>query len=400
MKYILLSFIIIIFLWILCSLGESFTQDAYYTLQKNYIKKCNQKNYIIYEKLLLANCKCFLKTEQLFAFINPTKYYDRNTNEFFKTDVLSYNIKKSCKSISLYIIFICSTYFSITNYSSIKNFITSIIKTYFNIETLKNVITEANNNKWYILFALSIVAISIGIFKDKFSNKILIKIQDAELENIINTNRKISKELLMIEALLRQNITTILLKPKAEGVFIFLYQYTENKFSFCEYDCLNHKLKKRENYNNTSFSIKLNGISKQISNIRDIFDEYENDNNYFRPFFINKYFKGLNCFDPESFVKHECQLVNYEYLNYIITINIDGYMELINKSNFSTEYSVNGLNENINLLNTSIYCALIESIETIVRLDNYNKRFIKAMKFKKYREGNVLDKLISSINNM
>lgn len=397
MKYIFIAFIAVCAPAIIFTFAETLSEKIYSYLQNFYINKCNKENYTIYEKLLLANCKCYFRAECFCAFMNPIKY-NYSSSSYFEFDVFSYNFRRTVKSIILYLIVAFAMQYIINNYTSIRNLYTNKIQIYLNFNALKNAMTFLFDNKWYILLFLSIIAILIGIYKNKFSNKILTKIQDDELKNIIDVNRKISKKLLTIEGLLRQNIKALLKERKSNGILIFLYLHAENKFDFCEYDYVDNKLKLRESYNNHSFRIKLNSISEQIAEINEYYNDYEKANNYFSPSFINKYINGLNHFDPKLFIKSSYTLASYERINEIIMEFINKCdISSTNKSTSSIEKNIEDLNDAVIIANKQINKTLIESIETIIKLNYYNKRFIKAIKFKKYREINFFAKLISNI---
>lgn len=60
--------------------------------------------------------------------------------------------------------------------------------------------------------------------KNKYINKIVEEFQDKELAEIIVLYKNISVELIKFEMILLENIKSILLKYKKDGIFVFLYE--------------------------------------------------------------------------------------------------------------------------------------------------------------------------------
>lgn len=389
--------IIIIFITAICSILEYLVSKTYYKLQNLYIKKSNN-HYDLCEKLLLINYRVYKSLKKFFVFLNPIKNYSDHYACYFDLKIFSYSFRDTFKSISIYgiILYIIKTI--VINYNNVLNFIQKQ-KNINIIGILKIGFSILYENKWYILAFLSAVSIIYGIYKNKFTNKLIEEFQDDELKEIIELYKKVSTELIELEILLLENIKTILTEYKTDGIFMFLYTEVEKRYVFCEYDYSNNKLVVSDSYYNSGISrnVKLKDINQNLDNIKKLFDDYRESEHFYSPYAINKYFKGMNKFDVEYFVKFPYLLLSENYLNKCFDNTFNDYSEMIENESISKEYIVNALNEKVKDINFSIYCTTIKSIEKVIQIDKFNKQLQKSLSLKKYRNKFSIDSLISNI---
>lgn len=381
---------------VISSILEYLAREIYYKLQNLYIKKSNN-HYDLCEKLLLINYRIYKFSKNFFAYVNPIKNYDDHYEHYFDLKIFSYSFRDTFKSISIYgiILYIIKTI--VINYDNILNFMQKQ-KNINIIETLKLAFSNIYENKWYVLAFLSAISIIYGIYKNKFTNKIIEEFQDDELKEIIELYRKVSLELIEIEILLLENIKTILTEYKLNGIFSFLYDEAEKRFNFCEYDYSNNKLiLKNHSYSEVFRNVKLKDISRYTDNILKYFNDFNESEHFYSPYAINKYFKGMNNFDIENFAKYPNLLLCENHLNNCINNSFNDYDEIIEKGTISKEYIINILNERIKDINFSIFSTTIYSIEKVIQIDKFNKQLQKSMSLKKYRNKFSIDNLISNI---
>lgn len=388
--------IIIIVITTICSILEYLVREIYYKLQNLYISKSNN-HYDLYEKLLLINYRIYKFLEKFFIFINPIKNYDDHYNRYFDIKIFSYSFRDSLKSISIYGVLLYIIRLLVKNYNDILNFL-QIHNNINVIEILKKAFSNLYENKWYILAFLSAVSIIYGVYKNKFTNKIIEELQDEELKEIIELYKKVSLELIELEILLLENIKIILTEYKSDGIFYFLYTEVENRYSFCEYDYSSNKLVVNNSYySGISRNVKLKEVSQNIDNIKNLFNIYNESKHFYSPYAINKYFKGMNKFDVELFAKFPRVLLSEKYFNKRFDNIFSECNTMMQNENISKEYVVNVLNERIKDFNSSIYYTTINSIEKVIQIDKFNKQLQKSMSLKKYRNKFSIDSLISNI---
>lgn len=201
--------------------------------------------------------------------------------------------------------------------------------------------------------------------------------------------------------LLLKNIKTMLVTHKKDGVFVFLYNAIENRTDFCKYDYSKNILIVKENRFTDSglgvANINLNDINQSLDNIKTAFDNYYKERHFYNPCAINKYFKGLNQFNIEFFVKYPQLLIDERYINKIIDSIIEDCNSMIEIENISREYIVDRLNEKVRDKNIILYSVIIESVETVIQIDKFNKRLRKSMSLKKHRDKFSIDSFISNM---
>lgn len=394
--YITIFFAIIIMILIISSIIEYIIDFFYIKLQRYYIKN-SDKHYYLYEKLLLINYYVYYQLEKFFAFIKPFKIYNDKNIHHFNPKVFSYSFRDTIKSIGAYAILGYLLKIAIQNFDKIHTFITNINI----IESFKILLLILYENKWYILALLSAVSIIYGIYKNKYTNKLLEEFQDEELKEIIELYKKLSLELIDLEMLLLQNIKKMLTSYKKDGVFVFLFTSIEQKIDFCKYDRLKNILIVNENsftYSRLSTKgITLENITQTLDNIKNVLNEYDKKEHFYRLYTINKYFKGLSDFDIERFIKSPQSLIDDKYINERIDDVIETYNIMIEDEETPRQYIIDKLNKNIIDENTVLYTVIRESIEKVIKIDIFNRRLRKSMSLKKYRDKFPIDNLISNI---
>ena len=355
---------------------------------------------MIYEKLLVTNYNVYNCLETFFNFINPIKIYDEYHKTYFDIKIFSYSFRDTIKAISIYgiILFIIKTITK--NYNNILNFLQKQHNINY-IEIIKTALINLYENKWYILACLSVVSIIYGIYKSKFTNKIVEELQDNELKEIIGLYKNISLELINLEMLLLKNIKTMLVTHKKDGVFVFLYNAIENRTDFCKYDYSKNILIVKENRFTDSglgvANINLNDINQSLDNIKTAFDNYYKEGHFYNPCAINKYFKGLNQFNIEFFVKYPQLLIDEKHINNMIDSIVKDCNLMINDDEDSRKFAVDKLNEKVKEKNDILYIAIRESIEKVIQIDKFNKQLRKSMSLKKYRNKFSIDSFISNM---
>lgn len=380
----------------ICSIFNYAVRKIYFKLQNLYIKKSDNK-YRLYEKLLVINYKVCNYLEIFFDFINPIKNYCKYHEAYFAIKIFSDSFRDTIKSMSAYGIILLIIKTITINYNKILNFIQNINY----IDVLKTALTHLYENKWYILAFLSAVSIIYGIYKNKFTNKIVEELQDNELKEIIELYKDISLELINLEMLLLENIKTILAAHKKDEIFVFLYNAIEHRTDFCKYDYSKNILVVKENHFRYTglgvVNINLNDINQPLDNIKTAFDNYYKKRHFYSPRAINKYFKGLNHFNIEFFAKFPPLLIDEKYINEMINSIIKDCNFMIEDEDIPREYIVDKLNEKVKDKNIILYSTIRESIEKVIQLDKFNKQLRKSMSLKKHRDKFSIDSLISNI---
>ena len=398
-QYFIEIIIIIALTTIICFILRYAVRKIYFKLQNLYIKKSGDKH-MIYEKLLVTNNNVYNCLETFFNFINPIKIYDEYHKTYFDIKIFSYSFRDTIKAISIYgiILFIIKTITK--NYNNILNFLQKQHNINY-IEIIKTALINLYENKWYILACLSVVSIIYGIYKSKFTNKIVEELQDNELKEIIGLYKNISLELINLEMLLLKNIKTMLVTHKKDGVFVFLYNAIENRTDFCKYDYSKNILIVKENRFTDSglgvANINLNDINQSLDNIKTAFDNYYKEGHFYNPCAINKYFKGLNQFNIEFFVKYPQLLIDEKHINNMIDSIVKDCNLMINDDEDSRKFAVDKLNEKVKEKNDILYIAIRESIEKVIQIDKFNKQLRKSMSLKKYRNKFSIDSFISNM---
>ncbi|MCI6388466.1 MAG: hypothetical protein MR823_04935 [Ruminococcus sp.] len=398
-QYFIEIIIIIALTTIICFILRYAVRKIYFKLQNLYIKKSGDKH-MIYEKLLVTNYNVYNCLETFFNFINPIKIYDEYHKTYFDIKIFSYSFRDTIKAISIYgiILFIIKTITK--NYNNILNFLQKQHNINY-IEIIKTALINLYENKWYILACLSVVSIIYGIYKSKFTNKIVEELQDNELKEIIGLYKNISLELINLEMLLLKNIKTMLVTHKKDGVFVFLYNAIENRTDFCKYDYSKNILIVKENRFTDSglgvANINLNDINQSLDNIKTAFDNYYKEGHFYNPCAINKYFKGLNQFNIEFFVKYPQLLIDEKHINNMIDSIVKDCNLMINDDEDSRKFAVDKLNEKVKEKNDILYIAIRESIEKVIQIDKFNKQLRKSMSLKKYRDKFSIDSFISNM---
>ena len=398
-KVILKFITIVVSAAVICSIFEYTVRKIYFKLQNLYIKKSGDKH-MIYEKLLVTNYNVYNCLETFFNFINPIKIYDEYHKTYFDIKIFSYSFRDTIKAISIYGIILFIIKAITKNYNNILNFLQKQHNINY-IEIIKIALINLYENKWYILACLSVVSIIYGIYKSKFTNKIVEELQDNELKEIIELYKNISIELINLEMLLLKNIKTMLVTHKKDGVFFFLYNAIENRTDFCKYDYSKNILIVKENRFTDSglgvANINLNDINQSLDNIKTAFDNYYKERHFYSPHAINKYFKGLNHFNIVFFAKSPPLLIDEKYINNMIDNIIEDYNLMIENEDISREYIVEQLNENVKKKNDILYIAIRESIEKVIQIDKFNEQLRKSMSLKKHRDKFSIDSFISNM---
>lgn len=398
-QYFIEIIIIIALTTIICFILRYAVRKIYLKLQNLYIKKANDKH-TIYEKLLVINYKVYNCLETFFCFINPIKSYGEYSNKYFDIKIFSYSFRDTIKAISIYGIILFIIKAITKNYNNILNFLQKQHNINY-IEIIKTALINLYENKWYILACLSVVSIIYGIYKSKFTNKIVEELQDNELKEIIELYKNISIELINLEMLLLKNIKTMLVTHKKDGVFVFLYNAIENRTDFCKYDYSKNILIVKENRFTDSglgvANINLNDINQSLDNIKTAFDNYYKERHFYSPHAINKYFKGLNHFNIVFFAKSPPLLIDEKYINNMIDNIIEDYNLMIENEDISREYIVEQLNENVKKKSDILYIAIRESIEKVIQIDKFNEQLRKSMSLKKHRDKFSIDSFISNM---
>ena len=398
-KVILKFITIVVSAAVICSIFEYTVRKIYFKLQNLYIKKSGDKH-MIYEKLLVTNYNVYNCLETFFNFINPIKIYDEYHKTYFDIKILSNSFRDTIKAISIYGIILFIIKAITKNYNNILNFLQKQHNINY-IEIIKIALINLYENKWYILACLSVVSIIYGIYKSKFTNKIVEELQDNELKEIIELYKNISIELINLEMLLLKNIKTMLVTQKKDEVFDFQYNAIENRTDFCKYDYSKNILIVKENRFTDSglgvANINLNDINQSLDNIKTAFDNYYKERHFYSPHAINKYFKGLNHFNIVFFAKSPPLLIDEKYINNMIDNIIEDYNLMIENEDISREYIVEQLNENVKKKNDILYIAIRESIEKVIQIDKFNEQLRKSMSLKKHRDKFSIDSFISNM---
>lgn len=380
----------------MCSIFNYAVRKIYFKLQNLYIKKSDNK-YRLYEKLLVINYKVYNCLETFFYFINPIKSYDEYSKKYFDIKIFSYSFRDTVKAISIYGIILFVIKIITKNYNGVLNF----LHKQHNINYIEIIQTILIENKWYILACLSAVSIIYGIYKNKFTNKIVEELQDNELKEIIELYKNISLELVNLEMLLLENIKSMLTTYKKDGIFVLLYKAIEEKVSFCEYNTYkNILIVGKNNFYNTKLAythITLKSINESLNNIKTILDNYYKKGHFYSPYAINKYFKGLKNYNVELFVKFPSILIDEKNINNMIDSIVEDCNLMINDDEDSRKFAVDKLNEKVKEKNDILYIAIRESIEKVIQIDKFNKKLRKSMSLKKYRDKFSIDSFISNM---
>lgn len=380
----------------MCSIFNYAVRKIYFKLQNLYIKKSDNK-YRLYEKLLVINYKVYNCLETFFYFINPIKSYDEYSKKYFDIKIFSYSFRDTVKAISIYGIILFVIKIITKNYNGVLNF----LHKQHNINYIEIIQTILIENKWYILACLSAVSIIYGIYKNKFTNKIVEELQDNELKEIIELYKNISLELVNLEMLLLENIKSMLTTYKKDGIFVLLYKAIEEKVSFCEYNTYkNILIVGKNNFYNTKLAythITLKSINESLNNIKTILDNYYKKGHFYSPYAINKYFKGLKNYNVELFVKFPSILIDEKNINNMIGSIVEDCNLMINDDEDSRKFAVDKLNEKVKEKNDILYIAIRESIEKVIQIDKFNKKLRKSMSLKKYRDKFSIDSFISNM---
>lgn len=421
-KYILIFIVIIIVAHFLCFnylKSQTHKPFIYQELQYRCINKCSSKNkflefvsnnndyiyrliikkkYKVNEKLLIINSKVYNDLLNVIVTIDPIKK-DIFKNEFFSLRMFSCGTKKTIKSIGIYGIIYFTILEMILNHKFILDEIKSINICYYTRLTL----SFLYNNKLYIIAFISLFLFIYSICKDKFTNKIIERIQDDELTNIIKSLQQIYTELVKLRITLLKNIRILLSLTKNKGNFVFLYRTVANKYDFCKYSMEDNKLILEENNYEilknefNTFNTKIGDIDVPLNKVKELFEEYQKSDSFYSLYAINKHFKKLNIFDIEYLIKNKNCLIDKNYIDNLIGIIVDDIDTNQTDSEMGKLALINKLNENINIANEELHYAILQSIEESIKIDRFIKTFNKAMSLKKHRNRIPMEEFLSNI---
>lgn len=422
LKYIFIFIVIIIVVHFLCFnylKSQTHKPFIYQELQYRCINKCNSKNkflefisknndniyrliikkkYKVNEKLLIINSKVYNDLLNIIVTIDPIKK-DIFKNEFFSLRMFSYGTKKTIKSISIYGIIYFTILEMILNHKFILDEIKSINICYYTRLTL----SFLYNNKLYIIAFISLFLFIYSICKDKFTNKIIERIQDDELTNIIKSLQQIYTELVKLRITLLKNIKILLSLTKNKGNFVFLYRTVANKYDFCKYSMEDNKLILEENNYEilknefNTFDTKIGDIDASLNKVKELFEEYQKSDPFYSLYAINKHFKKLNIFDIEYLIKSKNCLIDKNYIDDLIETIVDDIDTNQADSKMGKLTLINKLNENINIANEELHYAILQSIEESIKIDRFIRIFNKAMSLKKHRNKIPMEEFLSNI---
>lgn len=397
LKYILIFIVIITFVHFICSSLQVCNFSIFQKLQYWYINRCNSKNKI-FEKLLLFNSKIYESLVYIIIIIDPIKKDTFNT-EFFSLRMFSYGTKKTIKAISIYGIIYFLILEAVLNYKLILNKINS-----FNIYYhTRQLLSFFHNNKWYIVAVISLIIFTYSVCKDKFTNKIIERIQDDELTNIIKSLQQIYTELVKLRITLLKNIKILLSLTKNKGNFVFLYRIVANKYDFCKYSMEDNKLILEENNYEilknefNTFDTKIGDIDASLNKVKELFEKYQKSDSFYSLYAINKHFKKLNVFDIEHLIKSKNCLIDKNYIDDLIETIVDDIDANQTDSEMGKLTLINKLNENINIANEELHYAILQSIEESIKIDRFIRTFNKAMSLKKHRNKIPMEEFLSNI---
>lgn len=398
LKYILIFIVIITFIHFVCPFLQVYIFTIFQKLQYWYINRCNSKNKI-FEKLLLLNSKIYESLVYIIIIIDPIKkVFNFNMNSF-NSKLFSNGTKKTIKSIGIYGIIYFTILEMILNHKFILDEIKSINICYYTRLTL----SFLYNNKLYIIAFISLFLFIYSICKDKFTNKIIERIQDDELTNIIKSLQQIYTELVKLRITLLKNIKILLSLTKNKGNFVFLYRTVANKYDFCKYSMEDNKLILEENNYEilknefNTFNTKIGDIDVPLNKVKELFEEYQKSDSFYSLYAINKHFKKLNIFDIEYLIKNKNCLIDKNYIDNLIGIIVDDIDTNQTDSEMGKLALINKLNENINIANEELHYAILQSIEESIKIDRFIKTFNKAMSLKKHRNRIPMEEFLSNI---
>lgn len=397
LKYILIFIVIITFIHFICSFLQVCNFSIFQKLQYWYINRCNSKNKI-FEKLLLLNSKIYESLVYIIIIIDPIKKDTFNT-ELFSLRMFSYGTKKTIKAISIYGIIYFVILEAVLNYKLILNKINSFNICYYT----RQLLSFFHNNKWYIVAVISLIIFTYSVCKDKFTNKIIERIQDDELTNIIKSLQQIYTELVKLRITLLKNIKILLSLTKNKGNFVFLYRIVANKYDFCKYSMEDNKLILEENNYEilknefNTFDTKIGDIDASLNKVKELFEEYQKSDPFYSLYAINKHFKKLNIFDIEYLIKSKNCLIDKNYIDDLIETIVDHIDTNQADSKMGKLTLINKLNENINIANEELHYAILQSIEESIKIDRFIRIFNKAMSLKKHRNKIPMEEFLSNI---
>lgn len=398
LKYVLIFIVIITFIHFICSFLQVCSFTIFQKLQYWYINRCNSKNKI-FEKLLLLNSKIYESLVYIIIIINPIKKVSNFNMNSFNSKLFSNGTKKAIKSIGIYGIIYFTILEMILNHKFILDEIKSINICYYTRLTL----SFLYNNKLYIIAFISLFLFIYSICKDKFTNKIIERIQDDELKNIIISLQQIYTELVKLRITLLKNIKILLSLTKNKGNFVFLYRAVANKYDFCKYSMEDNKLILEENNYEilknefNTFNTKIGDIDVPLNKVKELFEEYQKSDSFYSLYAINKHYKKLNIFDIEYLIKNKNCLIDKNYIDNLIETIVDDIDTNQTDSEMGKLTSINKLNENINIANEELHYAILQSIEESMKIDRFIKTFNKAMSLKKHRNRIPMEEFLSNI---
>lgn len=389
--YIFVSIIIIIIFHFICSLLQNIIIFIYEKLQFVNINKC-YSNYKVFEKLIILNYKVYIFLINFLVIIDPVKTNSCSyKKEYFKLKLVSHQNKKTIEAFLLYSIFLII----ILKYDAI---LTKIKGTDI-INTIKTILHFMNNNKWYILFFIGIASFIYNIYKSKYTNKIIEKIQDEELLKVIEKLQKISLELFSFEKLLLKNIKYALSQATENNTYVFLYREIEKRFDFCTYSFSENKLVLKDDQQKYEFDfcVRFNCVNSSIERIKKLCDEYQKNKSFYNLYDIDKYVPKLKSFDIELLIKEKNKIIGKETIERLIDLIIadaESKLEIYKSDKLSF---VDYLNKQIKSTSETINETILDSIDTAMEIDQFIRAFNKAMSLKKYRNEISIDKFLSNI---
>lgn len=405
---ILINFIIIIFvLFILTIILDclfSIVVNLYYWFQTKLIKISNSKNSSIIMKFIVANYKFYKILCYLIIKCEPF-YFQKTKSDYFKTSIFDR------KNITICIASLLISIFKelIFKYNvEIQSFIFANVNS-TNIQNLFNrIISFMTTNKWYILLLILTISIIYEFYKDKYINKIILKIQDKELEEILIFHKSILHDCEKLEVSLCKNIMNILNMHKNNGLFSCVKESLLNSYNFCYYDYSINEFKLKTDKNIYPYSLNIeNSLSDfekidKLNIIQDKYNDLKNKNLFYNEYSLKFYTNGLKYFAFHKMLAKYTgnHLLSQDNLHKICFKNLDEEKIGILILNKSFDSAIECLNELHSFKTNLIISDTIDTIEFVIDLDKYIKCIRKFFKLQKKRNGlssKVINEVIEKI---
>lgn len=384
---------------LICEWIISFTLISYFAIQEWLLTKSNRNNKLFISKLVIILYKSHKKIVALLIRILPFSFKKYESNDRFEPKLLKTSSRKNvctvliCLGFSLFINVIL-------NYI---NQLSTIWNTVLNSNYIGKGISFVSENKILLLTTLGVFCIVYSVFRDKFTNKIILQIHDEELKNIIITHKELFMDFIVLRNILCKNIDHFFdIYKEEDGVIFQLHNNISKMFPAFRYDAEQKSFQKTD----TSSSKYYHPLSTDVFGYIEIGDviekmnlritKFKDSNSFYNTSAINKYVKGLDGFDITRAIQknNTSTLLCEEFFSKLCKEYPEHQTNVINDCSYDDEFKIKLLNERLSLINNHTFSVALETIEYAIDIERYIDKFSKVFALKTRRKQLSLDQIL------